>query len=54
MARLADDLRVRTLESANTNAVSGASKMRGTAHPRVVDGSNEKPVRRVADAAAKM
>jgi hypothetical protein len=54
MATVADDRRVRTLESATNNEASGASRMSGTAHPRVVDGSNEKPVCRVADAAAKM
>src|ERR1700674_741711 len=43
MAMLDADLRVRTPDSASTKAINGASSIRGTAHGRVLDGSNEKP-----------
>src|ERR1700694_1914816 len=54
--RLDAERRVRTPEAARTNAASGAITSRGTAHPRVVNGSNVKPRGPVAapDAAAAM
>src|ERR1700674_3792382 len=54
--RLDAERRVRTPEAAMTNAASGAITSTGTAHPRVVNGSNVKPRGPVAapDAAAAM
>src|SRR5712671_730528 len=43
IARFAEDRRVRTLDTAMTNAARGAMTISGTAHPSVVVGSKLKP-----------
>src|SRR6267143_316677 len=50
IARFAEDRRVRTLETAITNAARGAMTMSGTAHPSVVVGSKLKPDGRAPEA----